>query len=180
LYNSIPKPGAFDPAIASERIEQFNSVVDATPIMNALWRGSEMLAQIALPPNAPPVFLLDSDRRIGRRPPSPGCFDNRSVSFATDFPSAIFLRTHGISRATLVQWVSEQPQPDLAHTLRRWQDAGIVLQLKRLDIDAPPTALLVERPSWFGAIWYRVCVAAGLKPSLLGGYGGIIGESSGG
>ncbi|MDB6110025.1 MAG: hypothetical protein JWR69_1775, partial [Pedosphaera sp.] len=156
------------------------SIVDVEPIMCSLWHGTEVLSQLPLPADAPPVFLLDATRRIGRAKPSPGSFDNRSVSFTTDFPSALFLKTHGISRVILALSFQNQAQPDLAHTLRRWQEAGIGIQLKRMEAIGPPAPCTIERPSWFGAIWYRAMVAFGLKRHALGGYGGIIGIASGG
>jgi hypothetical protein len=135
---------------------------------------------LSIAPDAPPAFLLDYNRRGVGENLFPGRYDNRSVSFATDFPSALFLKTHGISRVILVQRQKGQPQPDLAHTLRRWQEAGITVQLKQLDTTEPPENLIVTKPSWFGAIWYRAMESLGVKRNVLGGYGGYIAQPSGG
>src|SRR5262249_25610457 len=73
-------------------------------------------------------FLLGSGLILGRAEAGdwdPDEFDNRSISFTTDFPSANFLAAHGIARVMLVQKSSAEPQPDLAHSLRRWQDGGV-------------------------------------------------------
>ncbi|MDB6018120.1 MAG: hypothetical protein JWR19_2609 [Pedosphaera sp.] len=180
LYNSVPKAAPRDSAATVEHGDHATVMVEVMPILYALWRGTETLAQLAPHAAAPPVFLLDSNRRVGRQPPEPETFDNRSVSFTTDFPSAIFLRTRGISRVILVQWFQNHAQPDLAHTLRRWQEGGITIELKRLEVTDPPTIYNVGSPSRFGAFWYRVCQLLGLTRNALGGYGGIIGQSSGG
>ena len=181
LYNAVPEPAVnqLGRALAQD-FDYPIAVVDVLPIQEALWRGTLEPMKLFLPLDAPPAFLLDANRRVGRMIPAPGSFDNRSVSFTTDFPSGIFLRTQGISRAVLVQRLGSQPQPDLAHTLRRWQEAGVKIELKRLDLDGPPELLNIERPSRFKALWYRMWVGLGLKRNELGGYGGIIGVSSGG
>jgi hypothetical protein len=146
--------------------------------LEALWLGTEQLRQWDIKADAPPAFLLDSNRRMGDRPPLPGSFDNRSISFTTDFPSANFLRAHGISRAMVVQTSGNRPQPDLSQTLRRWQEEGISIRLKRLDEAGSDLPCVLEKPSWLGAIWYRMTAGMGLRRHALGGYGGIIGMSS--
>jgi len=153
--------------------------VDVKPIMAALWHGAARLQVLSFQPEAPPVFLLDAHHR-GAEEPFAGCFDNRSVSFTTDFPSSNFLLAHRIHRALLVQISGHQPQPDLAHTLRCWQEARIAIDLKRLDIPGPPTPVFVERPSRFGWLWYRFWTLLGLKRNELGGFGGLIAEPGGG
>jgi hypothetical protein len=74
----------------------------------------------------------------------------------------------------------DEPQPDLAHTLRRWQEAGIAIELKRLDSPAPPAAIEVRKPSGFGRIWHRALDLLGLRRHALGGYGGFIPQPSSG
>ncbi len=180
LYNAVPKPTHSQLHSLEEDDYDPVSLVDVEPIMHALWRGTEMLGRLSIPSNAPPVFLLDANRRFGGGVISPVKFDNRSVSFTTDFPSAIFLQTHGITRVVLVQSVASLPQSDIAHTLRRWQEGGIKIELKRLSVAGAPVPCEIKRPSWFGAIWYRLREMMGLTRHPLGGYGGIIGQSSGG
>jgi len=81
-----------------------------------------------------------------------------------------------------VQSSGHQPQPDLAQTLRRWQEARIAIDLKRLDTPGPPTLVFVERPSRFGWLWYRFWPLLGLRLTRneLGGFGGLIAEPGGG
>ncbi|MDB6029956.1 MAG: hypothetical protein JWM16_294 [Verrucomicrobiales bacterium] len=172
LYNALPWPGRR----TAESLPP--SVVLVEPIMSALWHGTSRLAQCAIAEHAPPVFLLDANRRTGENIPEAGMFDNRSLSFTTDFPSENFLLAHGISKVVLVQHSGNQPQPDLAHTLRRWQEAGLVIEIKRLDTNGPPELCHVEKPSLYGQIWYRVKLAFGLIPNSLGGFGGYLADLS--
>jgi hypothetical protein len=110
----------------------------------------------------------------------PDEFDNRSISFTTDFPSAIFFASQGIQHVILVQRSRVPPQPDLAHSLRRWQDAGFVLERKRIDSPDPLERFEVARPSWYGAMFQRVLASLGLRRSSIGGFGAWVPESSAG
>jgi hypothetical protein len=180
LYNAVPATLAYYLAAENPLAPGVDSVVDVLPIMHALWRGAEPLAAAGLRPDAPPAFLLDANRRVGRMMPAIGSFDNRSVSFTTDFPSAIFLRSHGINRAILVQRFQDRPQPDLAHTLRNWQAGGIRIGLKRLELAGAAAVCDPGRSSFFGALWHRLWAAFNLRRNELGGYGGTISPPSGG
>jgi hypothetical protein len=170
LYNAAPSSGAGYPA------EEEEPLVDMRAILVALQAAAPELA--ANPPRlgAPPAFLLDARRRGIGASTSPGRFDNRSISFTTDFPSARALVSRGIRRGLLVQVASDEPQADLAHTLRAWQEAGIQLTLKRLDGSGESVALEVARPSRFGAFWYRASLLLGTRRHPLGGFGGTIPE----
>jgi len=110
----------------------------------------------------------------------PDEFDNRSVSFTTDFPSAIFLASQGIQRVMLVQRNGLEPQPDLAHSLRRWQDGGVKLERFQIDRSSRPESFEVARPSWYGAMFQRVLSQMGLMRSGSGGFGAWIPDSSSG
>jgi hypothetical protein len=178
LYNAVPLPYSelrLDP-LASKAV----AAVDVLPILSALRKGSEQLAQTKLPFDAPPAFLLDANRHGAGRKMQPEEFDNRSVSFTTDFPSANFLASHGIQRVMLVQRDRIEPQPDLAHSFRRWQDGGIKLERLRLDLPSQPESFEVARPSWYGAMFQRVLAGVGLRRSGRGGFGAWVPESSAG
>ena len=177
LYNAVPSPQ--QSVQLEEGVIPVVRLVDVRPILAALWHGTTRLQSTALAPKAPPAFLLDANRR-GAFAPSAGRFDNRSVSFTTDFPSANFLFGHNVRHALLVQMTGDQPQSDLAHTLRRWQEAGIVIELKRLDAPGPPMPCVVQRPSLFGSLWYRLWAMLGLHRNELGGFGGLIEEPGSG
>jgi hypothetical protein len=146
--------------------------VDVAVLVRWLRAGAEMLARTDLPPNAPPAFLLDA-QRMARRP-GPGDYDNRWVVLPQDFPSATFLLSRKVRDMVLLQRGTSAPTDDLAHVLRRWQDAGI--RLSRLDLDqAPaPVPLDVPRPSAFRVAWYRMIALLGLRRSNVGGFGGQI------
>ena len=163
LYNAVPAPWGASRA-----------VVDATSILNALVEGAEALRDAQLPHNAPPVFLLDADRRWGDETPNAGAFDNRSVSFPTDFPSARFLLEQGIKRALLVQLLDTAPQADLVHTLRLWQKEGIELLKQSLQPPTQVQPLHVGQPSILSWIFFRARMLLRLQRNPLGGFGGMI------
>ncbi len=149
-----------------------DAALDLQPIMRRLLDGAALLSQRALPDDAPPAFLLDS-RRMEVAAPPPGKFDNRWLSFPQDFPSARFLQSRGIRRVILVD-TRPAPRDDLAHTLRRWQDAGLEMLRKEWDAPAPPVPLDVPRPSRFRSTWHRVLALFGLRRNSAGGFGAIV------
>jgi hypothetical protein len=182
LYNGVPAPVRTpDPDADLDDYEDTDegadakplprvSLVDAEPILAALWHGTGSLWQMKLPADAPPAFLLD-EWRGGWFAPIPGAFDNRSVSLTTDFPSANFLMSRGMRRVVLVQPTGDEPKSDLAHTLRNWQDAGMKIELKRLDTPGAPVPCQVAKPPRFRSIWQRALAVLGLRRSRFGGFG---------
>jgi hypothetical protein len=95
-----------------------------------------------------------------------------SISLPTDFPSANLLRSRGITRVVVVQPKSILPDPDLCHTLRRWQDAGLPILLKSLEEAGAPVPVIVNRPLGFRLLWHNFLATIGLKRSPFGGFGG--------
>jgi hypothetical protein len=178
LYNAVPLP--FHELPVDPITGRTVAAVNVLPILNALRIGAERLAELRIPLDAPPVFLLDSDRRGGGRIMQAEEFDNRSICFTTDFPSVNFLATHGIQRVLFIQKQDLAPQPDLAHALRRWQEGGLALERMRLDFPAAPEPFVVDRPSWYGAIFQRALAAVGLRRADAGGFGAWMPESSAG
>jgi hypothetical protein len=157
------------------------SVVPVEPILAALVRGAERLRTSPPPADGPPAFLVDADRRTARRDLSPGAFDNRSVVFATDFPSAAGLARQGIRAVLLVR---DRPGPfgdDLAHALQLWQQGGVSLTQKRLSEPGAPVPLVLPRRHWWAGLWRRV---RGLLPgsgrSAGGEFGVFLPHPSGG
>lgn len=177
LYNSVPGPTSVTTAVGMSAL---TSLVDVQPIIRMLWHGADTLRQLNLPADAPPAFLLDATRRGEGQYCAPGRFDNRSIAFTTDFPSANFLLAHGIRRAIVGQSGSDEPQPDLAHTLRRWQEGGLSIALKRIDSPRAAVTIEVDKPSGFGLLCQRVLQAFGFRRNALGGFGGFIPEPSSG
>ena len=178
LYNAVPLPFEFAPTdpLTGRSIVAVNVV----PIICALRKGAETLAQLTLPVDAPPAFLLDANRAGDGTNMLPDEFDNRSVSFTTDFPSANFLAAHGIENVILIQRGGIAPQPDLAHSLRRWQDAGFTLKRKQIDSPDPPEPFQIPRPPWYGVMFQRVLASIGLRRASAGGFGAWIPDSSAG
>jgi hypothetical protein len=156
----------------------FNALIEVGPIIGALQKAAPDLSQMPLAPDAPPVFLLDSRRGDSDTLVSPGKFDNRWAIFPQDFPSANFLLSRGIRAIVLGQQTTAQPRPDLAHTLLRWQEAGIrILACAVLNPEAPEP-LQITRPGRFRKLWYRALVLAGLRRNSTGGFGGVVPEPS--
>ena len=177
LYNAVPLPCG--QPILGPSTGRPVAAVNVWPILSSLRAGAERLAQLELPADAPPAFLLDANRAGEGRTMDPGEFDNRSTSFTTDFPSANFFASHGFNRMLLVQNDRLEPRPDLAHSLRRWQDAGFILERKRADSPAPPDHFEVPRPSWYGAMFQRALASIGLRRAANGGFGSWVPDSSG-
>ena len=178
LFNAIPLPGG--QPVLDPFTRRSVAAVDVLPIISALRQGAERLAGLHIAPDAPPAFLLDDNRQGGGRTMLPDEFDNRSVCFTTDFPSANFLLAQGVQRARLVQKARLNLQSDLAHVLRRWQEGGIALEIVRVDFPAQPERLEIARPSWYGAMFQRALMALGLRRARGGGFGAWIPESSAG
>lgn len=178
LYNALPLPSGepiLDP-ISGRRV----AAVDVRPIISALRHGAQRLIQFQISPDAPPAFLLDANRQGNGRTMMPEEFDNRSVCFTTDFPSANFLQANGIQRALVVQNLTTVPQADLAYILRRWQEGGIILEKVRVDLPSAPERFVIPRPFWFGAMFQRALLAFGLRRASGGGFGAWVPESSAG
>jgi hypothetical protein len=188
LFNAVPGPWW---SRDRDSRASFRPVVDVWPIVDAIEQVTLRLRERleGLPSAAPPAFLLDSNRRLGETP-RPGDFDNRSVSLPTDFPSAVFLQSRGVTRVIVVydsadrtSVESGQPASDLAHTLLRWQNAGIAILACPLDeslCGADPAPIVLTRPSWFGMIWHGALSVLGLRRNPLGGFGGTLPVPSGG
>jgi hypothetical protein len=175
-YQPVPLYNAAPSATGRVAHGSADALVDMREILLALRAAAPRIASARARRSAPPAFLLDDRRRGLAMDPTPGRFDNRSVSFTTDFPSARTLLSSGIRRSLLVQQASDQPQPDLAHTLRAWQEAGISLALCRLDASGEPAPLVVDKPRRFGALCYRASLLFRMRRYPLGGFGGVVPE----
>lgn len=171
LYNALPFPPA---AKVSQEAERPATTVDVESILAALMRETDTLKQIALPANAPPAFLLDADRLNARIDLSPGVFDNRSVCFSTDFPTAQFLFANGIRTAIILQ--RDEVRSDLMQALLPWQQSGIEILQKNTGESLCPVVL--KKPSFLERLVYKLSVWFGLKRGELG-FGGIVASGSG-
>lgn len=168
LFNGVRGPVSIIPPL-----------VNVNGIVWALQAVSEALAELRLPPGAPPVFLLDANRMAGGASAGPGRFDNRWCVFPQDFPSANFLLSQGLRTVVLaLTGMANSPRDDLAHVLLRWQQAGLRILSCAVEQETPPTLITVGRPHRFRALWYRALVIAGLRRNSAGGFGAVVPEPS--
>lgn len=175
LYNALPFPVSeqgSDPSLRSK------AAVEVEPILSALVNNAEALGRANLKPDSPPAFLLDANRRLAHRELRPGLFDNRSVCFITDFPSAEFLLNHGITNIVVATAASNFAD-DLREVLISWQRGGLQILHKNINNDAKPTPVVVKPPSFLANLWFRLSVGLGLKKAEIGGFGRILSTGSG-
>ena len=149
---------------------KFSMIVDVQGIAEALQEGTDILSSLNIKADAPPVFLLDSNRMTGQGK-QPGKYDNRWCVFPQDMPSASFLLKSGIQKIIVR---STRIQEDLAHILLRYQNQGINIFL--CDNDENPKEIKVSKPSLFMSIFYRFKVTLGLSRNATGGFGAVIPE----
>ena len=152
------------------------AIVPVAEILRKLHKAEPEMRSLAIAADAPPAFMLDARRLEPSTQAAPGKFDNRWVVFPQDFPSANFLLSRGIRQVILLQSDSLQDKPrlDLAHVLRRWQEAGLQLYVQDPDGQQAPRPLTVERPSSFRSLFYRALTLVGLRRNSAGGFGSVI------
>ncbi|MCL4222179.1 MAG: hypothetical protein KJZ65_12515 [Phycisphaerales bacterium] len=152
LFNGCAGPGA---------------CIDVESIMMGLRRGAAHLRH-SVPADAPPAFMLDSNRTAGK--PPPGSFDNRWVVFPQDFPSGRFLLAHGLARVLVVHQQACKPADDLKQVLAAWKKSGIeifgVEEARKSPAPLPVTKPWPLRP--FAAL---ALLALGLRSNSAGGFG---------
>ena len=179
-YRPVPLFNACPPPLAEGGWGLAPAAVDVDAILAALVRGAERLRTLPWVAGAPPAFLVDADRQTPRIPFRPGVFDNRSVVFPTDFPSAAFLTSQGVAGAVLLRERDRPVAWDLARVLREWRRGSLTLGAWHRELPGAPTPLDLPR-TWFLADWWnRLWASLSLRPNPLGGYGGLLTESSGG
>ena len=144
------------------------SAVEVDYIVWELFDKADALMRMHLPANAPPAFLLDSNR-MAAGTNMPGTFDNRWQVFSQNMPSASFMHKNGVRQILLI---SDTNNDDLAHILYRYQEGGLNILSYRAG--STPLPLNVQRPSRFKQLAYRFSVLAGLKRNPTGGFGGMV------
>jgi hypothetical protein len=161
LFNSVDGPGA---------------IYDIRTIKTGLLEAAAVLSSINIPQNAPPAFLLDANRMVGKA--KPGDFDNRWVVFPQDFPSGTFLLAHGIKKMIVVQGTNNFDR-DLGQVLAFWKRAGIEILImngpEEMTLHPAENLKPVSRLNFaraaFGAF---LIVSLGLRRSNAGGFGSVI------
>lgn len=155
------------PAPIPESGEPREAVVDVESILGRLVEATDTLKRLNLPPKAPPAFLVDSER--GAAPHlSAGMWDNRSLHFEADFPSAVFLKEHGIT--SVIRIATGDPPLDLARVLRKWHDGGIELLSLSPMADAKLSPLRLPRHLWLYD-WLTRLRADTAYRNAMGGFG---------
>lgn len=154
------------------------AVVDMSQLLAALGAGAAALKTMPLAADAPPVFLLDSNRSWPLGAGAPGRYDNRWIVLPQDFPSATFLLSQGIQRVVVFQRDGMRPATDLTHVLCRWQDANIVLTIVDVAAHQMIADAKIEPPSSFRSVSYAAAALIGLRRNTVGGFGSIVPEQT--
>ena len=184
LYNACPF-ATFDPdgndfitsVLYFPKIDA-TPVVDMTFIMQALCETAETLSKLQLPAVAPPAFLLDANRRGHTLSPEFGSFDNRSVVWEGDFPSAEYLLRKGIEQVVVVQ-NQAKIEPDLLPVLLSWQASGITIARQISRAQWSPQRVNIRRPWLMAYLWQQFLIAFGYQRNKFGAYGRLVRSSQG-
>ncbi len=152
-------------------VQYSTHIVKVHEIVSALYKGADDLITCNIRPDAPPVFMLDSNRMSGSGK-LPGTYDNRWCVFPQDMPSASFLLKEGINKVIVR---SEAIQNDLSHILHRYQEEGIGIYLSNGE---EPKKIPVAKPSKFKSLSYRFKIILGLTRNATGGFGSKIPEAT--
>lgn len=125
------------------------AIIDNSKIETALIYGANEIGKITIPPDAPPAFLLDSNRSHKRKTSEP-IFDNGWDLYSQDLPSADFLLERGITKIIVR---SRGIQNDLSVILYNFGKKGIrifftegYLKAKEVPVKKPPRKIM----SFFG------------------------------
>ena len=101
------------------------ATVDNRAIKMGLIKGALELKKIEIPDNAPPAFLLDTNR-MNRYKMDQSVFDNSWDIYAQDLPSAEYFLKNGINKMIVR---GEAIQTDLQKILYSFQQKGIIIYL---------------------------------------------------
>ena len=132
----------------------------------ALDAGAGVLGAATLPPDAPPIFLLDSHRHAKGGGFLARLFDNRHEHWITDVPSGHFLMGHGLRGVVLLQRGHQRPARDVAQMIANWRNAGLTFYVKDILAPTPPMVSGGRSHTFFG---FR----GGVRGGGHGGHGGF-------
>ena len=154
------------------------TVVDMSSILTALCATTKVLASLALSAEAPPVFLLDGNRRGLGISYGPGWFDNRSFVTPSDFPSPDYFRRQGISKVILLQ-PNLDINADLRQVLLRLQPGGMSIATQAPWQTWAPRPLTIKPPMFIVSVWESLrCKLGYRRDSFHASFGGVIPPSS--
>ncbi|MBK9119185.1 MAG: hypothetical protein IPM18_06225 [Phycisphaerales bacterium] len=165
LFNTSPGPAA---------------ALDLAPVMRGLADCGAALVRAALPAEAPPAFMLDAERLPPGRPPGPGKFDNRWITFPQDFPSGVRLLAAGVRTVLVLRRSNKSVADDLRDVLLGWQKAGLLLQIKDISRDEAPTALSLPSFGPLRLLSFFTKWGLGLRRNSAGGFGATVPEPKSG
>ena len=147
-------------------------VVNVREIADALFQSANILSGLNLTNEAPPVFLLDSERMKGRGKQY-GKYDNRWCVSPQDMPSASFLSDQGIKKVAVCA-EDNKIQNDLSHISYRYQEQGVKIYL----LNGKMRETKISKPSKFGSLSYRFKTILGLRRNATGGFGAPVPEAT--
>lgn len=116
------------------------ALVDNHPIETALHQGAQVLEKLTIPPNAPPVFLLDSNRTHRYRMDA-SVFDNSWDIYEQDMPPAQAFLSAGIGKIIVR---GKTIHKDLRIILHKYQKKGMAILFT--DGLGPPQKVTVKKP----------------------------------
>jgi len=105
-------------------------------------------------------------------------FDNRSVSFTTDFPSGTTLCARGIRQLILVRRWSLQVPGDLVATLAGWHRAGLTIEIQDIGAEHVSVPWVPPRLLWLHRLWFQVLIPLLLMRDRTGAFGGYLPPAS--
>jgi hypothetical protein len=182
LYNACPNADYGAVSLEFGQRDHTDSVsrpvvVDMSSILTALCATTKELASLRLSEQAPPVFLVDANRRGS--PGEPGWFDNRSFVTSSDFPSVDYLRRHGISKVILVQPTSKT-NADILDVVVHMQGLGMTVALQAPWTPWAPHPHVFKPPMFLAAAWESLRRKFGYRRNdFHSSFGGVIPHSSG-
>ena len=153
LYNNTQGEGA--------------EVIALDPFVSGIRAAAATLAAMHIPDDAPPAFLLDSNRGSGG--PTPGMFDNRWAVFAQDFPSGRALLSSGIERVVVMRREGAI-RVDLVSVLRLWRREGVPSE--RFDVATGTQSELTQDISLLAVFSGHIsAIMHGFRQNATGGFG---------
>lgn len=167
------------------------ALLDVRRLADALVEGAERVERLRIDPDAPPAFLIDSERTAPT--PRAGAYDNRWIVFPQDFPGAALLRAHRIDDVLVLRPDDRVPAADLVTVLDGWRRAGLRVTLRRVSLrDArdPKQSVSAEASiprelpgparRLIGPWLAFAAVALGLRRNSAGSFGAVVPHAASG